>query len=298
METFKKYYDFKKKIVETHLKKSLNKTNIPASLKEAMLYSLMAGGKRLRPVLVLMCDDAINNRFSNEHSEDILSIATSLEYIHTYSLIHDDLPAMDNDDLRRGMPTSHKKFGEATAILAGDALLTHAFSLLLRETSSKNLEAKIKIFQKLADAAGATGMVAGQILDMEGEKRSLSLKELQTMHKLKTGKLIQIATLLPAIYYNKTELLSPFETYGAAIGLAFQIADDILDVTSTDEELGKPVGSDEKNNKTTYVSLKGLEVAKKEANKTANKAILSLKNEKLNSIYLCELAKYIVERTN
>ena len=226
-------------------------------LKEAMLYSIHAGGKRLRPLLVLTTVAA----FQKEMETQDYQVAASLEMIHTYSLIHDDLPAMDDDDLRRGKPTNHKVFGEATAILAGDGLLTGAFQLL--SLSQLGLSEKVLLMQQLAKAAGNQGMVAGQMGDIEGEKVSLTLEELAAVHEKKTGALIEFALIAGGVLANQTEEVIGLLTQLAhRYGLAFQIRDDLLDATSTEADLGKKVGRDEALNKSTYPALLGIAGAK------------------------------------
>lgn len=228
-------------------------------LKEAMLYSIHAGGKRLRPLLVLTTVAA----FQKEMETQDYQVAASLEMIHTYSLIHDDLPAMDDDDLRRGKPTNHKVFGEATAILAGgDGLLTGAFQLL--SLSQLGLSEKVLLMQQLAKAAGNQGMVAGQMGDIEGEKVSLTLEELAAVHEKKTGALIEFALIAGGgILANQTEeVIGLLTQFAHHYGLAFQIRDDLLDATSTEADLGKKVGRDEALNKSTYPALLGIAGAK------------------------------------
>ncbi|MBJ1782905.1 polyprenyl synthetase family protein [Enterococcus faecalis] len=226
-------------------------------LKEAMLYSIHAGGKRLRPLLVLTTVAA----FQKEMETQDYQVAASLEMIHTYSLIHDDLPAMDDDDLRRGKPTNHKVFGEATAILAGDGLLTGAFQLL--SLSQLGLSEKVLLMQQLAKAAGNQGMVAGQMGDIEGEKVSLTLEELAAVHEKKTGALIEFALIAGGVLANQTEeVIGLLTQFAHQYGLAFQIRDDLLDATSTEADLGKKVGRDEALNKSTYPALLGIAGAK------------------------------------
>lgn len=226
-------------------------------LKEAMLYSIHAGGKRLRPLLVLTTVAA----FQKEMETQDYQVAASLEMIHTYSLIHDDLPAMDDDDLRRGKPTNHKVFGEATAILAGDGLLTGAFQLL--SLSQLGLSEKVLLMQQLAKAAGNQGMVAGQMGDIEGEKVSLTLEELAAVHEKKTGALIEFALIAGGVLANQTEeVIGLLTQFAHHYGLAFQIRDDLLDATSTEADLGKKVGRDEALNKSTYPALLGIAGAK------------------------------------
>ena len=226
-----------------------------ADIYDAMGYSLMAGGKRIRPVLTLetcrMCGGDV---------EAALPFACAVEMVHTYSLIHDDLPCMDDDDLRRGKPTNHKVYGEATAVLAGDALLTAAFEMMAEYRGGLSADRVLDAMDCLSHAAGAAGMIGGQVLDMEGEKRPLSLEELKLMQSLKTGALISAAAELGCILAGGSdEQRQAVRTYAQCIGRAFQVRDDMLDVTSTDEVLGKPIGSDAENGKTTFVTTLGLE---------------------------------------
>jgi geranylgeranyl pyrophosphate synthase len=260
-----------------------------------MNYSLLAGGKRIRPVIVLMVDDLLAGKIQKRYSADVLSIAVALECVHTYSLIHDDLPAMDDDDLRRGLPTCHIKFDEATAILAGDALLTFAFEKISSLKNKKNLAELIHVFAKLS---GAYGMVGGQMLDLEGENKKLSLASLKEIHKRKTGALLLASVLMPVILRGKKPQRAALTQFGESIGIAFQIADDILDATSSKEVLGKSAGIDVKNQKSTYVSLLGLERAKREAQAQVRQAINALGAFKKESPagVLAELAKYTISR--
>lgn len=222
---------------------------------EAMQYSLMAGGKRIRPVLTLeTC------RMCGGDAQAALPFACAVEMVHTYSLIHDDLPCMDDDDLRRGKPTNHKVFGEANAVLAGDALLTAAFEIMTEHRGDLPAERVLEAIDCLSHAAGAAGMIGGQILDMEGEERPLGLEELKLMQSLKTGALICAATEMGCIIAGGNEAQrQAVRKYAQCVGSAFQIRDDMLDVTSTDEVLGKPIGSDAENGKTTFVTQLGLE---------------------------------------
>jgi len=236
---------------------------------DAMRYSLEAGGKRIRPVLVLeFC------RMLGGNINDALSAAAALEMIHTFSLIHDDLPAMDNDDYRRGRKSCHKEFDEATAILAGDALSIHAFSVISKD---KNLSSdkKVKLMEVLSETSGYKGMIGGQIIDMENEKRDdVDIDNLHAMCDGKTGALIRCACIMGCIVSGADdEIIAKADRYGSCLGLAFQIVDDILDVTSTTEVLGKPVGSDAASNKTTFATLMGIEQADKLASKLTDKAI-------------------------
>ena len=257
----------------------------PEGLVEACRYSLLAGGKRLRPALVLMTAELIDGQ-----TEKAMEAACALEMIHTYSLIHDDLPAMDDDDLRRGKPTSHKMFGEATAILAGDALLTMAFDLAAQTGSPQ-------VVQEIAQAAGAAGMVGGQYLDLEGEKTLLDLKSLQRVHAMKTGALIRVALRVGAILAGATpQQLAALTQYGVSLGLAFQITDDILDVVGDEEKLGKPIGSDAENVKSTYPALLGLSQAKERAAEVVQDALNSLSIFGTEADLLRELAQFVLER--
>lgn len=240
---------------------------------DAMSYSVTNGGKRIRPVLVLeFC------RVCGGNVEDALPFACAVEMIHTYSLIHDDLPCMDNDDMRRGKPSCHKAFGEEYALLAGDGLLTLAFETALRDADGIFPENKIKAVRTLASLAGVSGMVGGQVLDLQSESTEPTLKKLQTIDALKTGALIKASVLLGCYAANETddERIKGALKYAEKIGLAFQIVDDILDVTSDSATLGKPVGSDEKNEKITYVSLMGIDKSKQTVKELTDDAINAL----------------------
>jgi geranylgeranyl diphosphate synthase type II len=279
--------------VDTCLESRFQNTNIPERLKESMTYSLRAGGKRIRPILCLVSTEL----FGLDRSK-ILSFAAGLECIHTYSLIHDDLPAMDNDDLRRGQPTNHIAYGEALAILAGDGLLTEAFSLMLStELPSDRI---VQAVQKIATAAGPKGMVGGQALDitMTGQDGHESFEGLKTMHNLKTGALIEAAcscgALLAGANHDDLERTSQ---YGQSIGLAFQVADDILDVIGDRETLGKTPGGDEKQGKLTYPSLLGLEASRHWGQQLVAQAHEALSPYTSPSAdFLRELAQYIIDR--
>ncbi|BBM17451.1 farnesyl-diphosphate synthase [Enterococcus avium] len=243
--------------VEKEIVDFINTYTTHEELKESMLYSIEAGGKRIRPLIVL----ATVKAFQKELSAPVRQIAGALEMIHTYSLIHDDLPAMDNDDLRRGKPTNHKVFGDALAILAGDGLLTGAFQLISETTLSP--AENVLLIQLLAKSSGIGGMVAGQAGDMAAEKRHVPLNDLKLIHREKTGALLTYAFVAGGILANQTEyVIQLLEKLGGHIGLAFQIRDDLLDVVGNAEELGKQVGQDEKLDKSTYPGLLGLDGAK------------------------------------
>lgn len=261
-------------------------------LREAMRYSLTAGGKRIRPVLVLeFC------RLCGAEPERALPFACALEMVHTYSLIHDDLPCMDDDDLRRGRPSCHKKFGEAIALLAGDALLTLAF-----ETAAKagevSVESRCRAIERLANLAGMSGMVGGQVLDLLAETSKPDLRGLEALDRLKTGALIRAAALLGCFASDRydRDRLRAASLYAEKLGSAFQITDDILDVTGDAETLGKPVGSDEKNQKVTYVGLMGLEQSRAAADRLTGEAIEALSAFAGDTDFLADFAQTLAAR--
>ncbi|WP_461211496.1 polyprenyl synthetase family protein [Desulfocurvus sp. DL9XJH121] len=281
--------------VEKYLATCFKERGIVDALRESMDYSLMAGGKRLRPVLCMVWAE-----IAGLDSAKVLPFASAIECIHTYSLIHDDLPAMDDDDLRRGKPSNHKAFGEATAILAGDALLTEAFGLMLNVADippARVLQAAAVV----AYGAGANGMVGGQQMDMDlTGKTGVELRELQQMHALKTGALITASCLSGCILGGGDEAdMQAAMQWGKHVGMAFQIADDILDVVGDEKELGKPVGSDQDQGKNTYPSLLGLDESRNLAVQCAAEANLSIKAYAgAQADFLRHLAAYIVQRTN
>ena len=260
-------------------------------LNQSMYYSLIGGGKRIRPVLALAAAEAVGG-----DPETILPAAVSLELIHTYSLIHDDLPAMDNDDYRRGRLSNHKVFGEANAILAGDALLTYAFELLANP-GTRQPERQLRIIREVAIAAGKDGMVGGQVADVAGEGKTLNIDEIEEIHKGKTGALLTVSARLGGILAGGTEpQVTALSDYAQALGLAFQIKDDILDVVGNSEMLGKPAGSDLRQGKATYVSLLGLEGAEHQLHAQIQKAQSALKPLNEGAIFLNELAYFIEQR--
>jgi len=262
----------------------------PEIMFEAMRYSMFAGGKRLRPVLMLLTAEALNKPHSL-----VINAACGIEMLHAYSLIHDDLPSMDNDDLRRGMPTSHVKFGEATAILAGDALLTKAFEMFAKGPAPD--KAKIIAIAELAKAAGAEGMVSGQAADMISEGKKPDAKTLGYIHAHKTGALITASiTCSAALCGAKPEKLRLFSEFGNAIGLAFQIADDILDITADPKKLGKTKGKDQAKGKMTYPAVYGMEKSREDASKLVLEAKRILGKIGCRANDLSALADYFVER--
>jgi len=242
----------------------------PQILHQAMRYSVFAGGKRLRPVLLLATAEALEKA-----SAPFLPFACALELIHTYSLIHDDLPAMDDDDLRRGLPTCHKKFGEAQAILAGDALLTYAFNLMIMcRGKGISPDRLLWAIDEVAFGAGLKGMIVGQVADMSAENKAISLDELKYIHRHKTGALFRVSVRAGGILSGADDdQLRHLTSYAENMGLAFQITDDILDVVGDEKKLGKPVGSDEKKQKATYPALLGLEESKALAREAVEQAI-------------------------
>ena len=282
-----------KQLLEKELRTLVEKLEAPKEVKDAMLYSLEAGGKRIRPMLLF----ASLNSFGKNPQAGILP-AAAIEMIHTYSLIHDDLPSMDNDDLRRGKPTNHKVFGEALAILAGDALLTYSFQVVGSIPAEYVSDAiKIRLITEMAKAAGAEGMVGGQTADMEGEKRQLSLDELEYVHIHKTGKLLEYSVIAGALIAGanreQLELLSAFACH---LGLAFQIRDDILDLEGNEEVLGKPVGSDTANHKSTYPSLLTMEGAKEALQNHIFLAKQALSKTGLRTALLEEITDMVASR--
>ena len=289
---FKDLWKRRAKFVETNLAEELRQTkSLDENLTRAMEYSLMAGGKRLRPILLMAAADA-----SGGNGEKYLQIASALEMIHTYSLIHDDLPAMDNDDYRRGKLTNHKVFGEAMAILAGDALLTLAFEVALRQKDVPN-EILLAVLKEISIAAGAAGMVGGQVIDLRSEGIRIDLATLKKMHMGKTSALFHAAIRSGALLAEApAEKLNALTKYADAFGLAFQITDDILDVEGDEKILGKEIGSDAKNNKSTYVSLTSLDEAKKLAQKAVDEANDALKIFGAEADFLRELVRFLIER--
>jgi Geranylgeranyl pyrophosphate synthase len=268
----------------------------PTTLHDAMRYSVFAGGKRVRPILAIAAAEAVGNP-----PQALLAIASSLELIHTYSLIHDDLPAMDNDDYRRGKLTNHKVYGEAMAILAGDALLTLAFELCSRTDLMSGLEPQrqVQIIYELAVGSGHLGMVGGQVLDIQAEHKDIDLTALQTIHAHKTGMLIRAAVRMGAIASSAdAEQLQHLTGFAEDIGLAFQIADDVLNVTGTREQLGKNAMTDAQRGKKTYPTFYGVDGARALADQCVQRAIGRLSSFGAKAEPLRELATYITARKN
>ncbi len=272
-------------------------TELPHSVHKAMRYSIFAGGKRVRPILMLAACQAVGGDTGRA-----VPAACAMEMIHTYSLIHDDLPAMDDDDFRRGNPTNHKVFGEAIAILAGDALLTEAFKLVSdpRFTGGCEPSALLAVIHEIATCAGSYGMVGGQVIDMESEGRGdIDLATVQYIHTHKTGALIKASVVAGARLGGAVgDKLAAITRYGEAAGLAFQIADDILDIEGTTEEIGKDAGSDEARGKATYPAVIGLAAAKEEAQFMMDEALGALAVFGAEADPLREIARYIVQRKN
>ncbi len=283
---------YKQKLEETMVGYVQTK-NMPSTIKEAMVYSLEAGGKRIRPVLLL----AVIEGFKKD-PELGLKTAAALEMIHTYSLIHDDLPSMDDDDLRRGKPTNHKVFGEAMAILAGDGLLTHSFGLIAEDPLITS-DQKVKLIGLLAQSAGPEGMVGGQVADIEGENKKLSVEELETIHVHKTGKLLIFSVLAGAVIAGASvEEQARLERFAHHIGLAFQIQDDILDIEGEEELIGKRTGSDESKQKSTYPGLLTIDGSKKKLQYHLDEALNSLDGLSMDTKLLNQIARLIVNRNH
>ncbi|GMT43062.1 MAG: farnesyl-diphosphate synthase [bacterium] len=275
-----------------------SRREIPQNLRESMSYSIFAGGKRLRPTLVVAAAEAVGG-----NRKAAMPTAAAFEIIHTYTLIHDDLPIMDNDDLRRGLPTNHRKFGEAAALLAGDALLTLAFEILaepIQAEASVNPTVQVEIIRTVAAAVGALGTVGGQALDVEYEGRNGDLGALEKIHSLKTGAMIAAAVGCGGLLGGASSgpERAALAIYGKKVGLAFQIIDDILDVTGEAEKLGKNIGVDVEKKKMTYPAVAGLEKSRKMGEELVEQAAAALHPLKGNSEPLKELARFISKRTH
>jgi geranylgeranyl diphosphate synthase type II len=282
----------KQDIINRALEKIISDDGAPQDIKLAMNYSLLAGGKRIRPVLALTICQGLGGKI-----EEVLPYACAVECIHTYSLIHDDLPAMDNDDLRRGKPTSHKVFGEALAILAGDGLLNYAFETMLKDASAKGERKFIEASYVLAKASGIGGMIGGQVIDIESEGKCIDADTLYHMHKLKTGALIQAPCIIGCIIAGADEYREAAGLYGSKLGLAFQIKDDILDYSGDASKLGKATGMDSAHHKPTFVNTFGIEKAEGLAEQYTQEA-LDLTDKLDKSGFLGELTEYLIKREN
>ncbi|MFQ5960109.1 MAG: polyprenyl synthetase family protein [Candidatus Methylomirabilales bacterium] len=291
----KAYLEDRRALVEGGLRRFIpSETTMPLELHRAMHYSLFAGGKRLRPILTIAAAEAVGGK-----AEEALPVACAFEYIHTYSLVHDDLPAMDDDDLRRGRPTCHKVFGQAMAILAGDALLTEAFGLLTNPAYVGHLDPGLlrTVIHEVALAAGSQGMVGGQAVDILSEGKAIESSVLQYIHTHKTGALILCTLRAGAHLAGATpDQLDAITRYGKAGGLAFQIADDILDIEGEEAMRGKKGGQDATRGKATYPALVGLDEAKREAQRLAQDALDAIASFNHEADPLREIARYIVSR--
>ncbi len=289
------YLDARKKIVDEALERYMpGEDNYPPVIFKALRYSLFAGGKRIRPILCLASAEAVGGNV-----ESILPVACALELIHTYSLIHDDLPAMDDDDYRRGRRTSHKVFGENMAILAGDALLTEAFHLMSDGGLMEKIapEKLISVIHDVAGAAGCFGMVGGQVVDVQSEGEAVETEVLNFIHTRKTGAMIAVAVKAGAVLANAGEVeLKALASYGRHIGLAFQIADDILNVEGDQKLMGKGTGSDTKRGKVTYPALVGMDASRKKAGELIEDALSAIKDFDHRAEPLRMIAAYIIER--
>jgi geranylgeranyl diphosphate synthase type II len=288
------YFAEKIERINMALESILMTSERPDRLLEAMTYSLMAGGKRFRSVLCVAAAEAVGGDL-----EDVLPAACALEMVHTYSLIHDDLPAMDDDDLRRGQATCHKAFDEATAILAGDALLTLAFQTLSSIATGRDQQAVkwLRVIQLISHAAGYCGMIQGQMLDIASEGSQLKLNELKSMHRLKTGALIEVSLRCGAELVDaNSSQIQLLESYAQYIGLAFQVTDDILNVEGDPAIMGKAVGTDKLRQKSTYPSLLGLEESKTFARKLIDNALQALGSFDQRADPLRAIAQYIIDR--
>lgn len=289
--SLQRYMEERREMVDAALESVFLGADTPAVLFDSMRYSLLGSGKRLRPLLCLATAEAFGI-----DPQTAMPAAIALELVHCYSLIHDDLPAMDDDDLRRGKPTNHKVYGEATALLAGDGLLTHAFELIAGESGISPTR-QIQMIRRLAHAAGPYGMVGGQQADLLAEHHDGTLEDLEFIHRHKTGALIQAAVVIGGLFAEiEDSQRNALEDYGAWIGLAFQMMDDWLDVTGDTAALGKPQGSDLRQEKFTYPKFMGLEKTMERAVSAVNAAIHALDSVEIRSEPLTELARFIIVR--
>lgn len=280
-------------MIDENLRKLINDDYSDSNIVKAMSYSLLAGGKRVRPVLSVAICKALGGNM-----DEILNIGSAIECIHTYSLIHDDLPAMDNDALRRGKPTNHIVFGEANAILAGDGLLNFAFEIIFKEILKNNCDKRfIQAGELISRAAGVIGMIGGQVIDMENEGKQIELDQLYKMHSKKTGALIEAACLSGVYISGNLEALELVKEFSSRIGVAFQIVDDILDYTGDEIVLGKKIGSDKQNGKATFVSLLGIEESKELADKLTIEAKRYAEQIDVSG-FLMDFTEYLLKRQN
>ncbi len=296
MDFFTQELRMRKEWIENCLEKFLGDESLnPPLIHQAMHYAVLNGGKRLRPIMVLE-----GARIAGGKAESVIPTACAIEMIHSYSLVHDDLPAMDDDDFRRGQPTCHKVFGEANAILTGDALLTGAFEVMADNALIDGIELKdvVRVIREVAHAAGSQGMIGGQVLDLAGEDKTIAF-DLSVLHSLKTGELFKASLRAGAILNRLNEAgLEALTQFGQHFGLAFQITDDILDVNGDQTLIGKPVGSDEKNVRTTYISLFGVEGAQAKAEQSVQACLESLAVFGSEADFLRDLASFTLYRTS
>ncbi len=288
------YLAVERRLVDAALKRFLPAPGtVPATVRRAMVYSLFPGGKRLRPILAITACRAMGGRIS-----DVLPSAAAIEMIHTYSLIHDDLPALDDDDVRRGRATSHRVFGEAGAILAGDALLTHAFEVMsMHPRGNRIIDRKVRGLQILARAAGVSGMIGGQVMDLETEGRTYSYRTLNRIHTRKTGALISAAVQIGGIVGGaRPAQIRILKRYGDGIGLAFQVIDDILDLEGNPDRLGKTTGKDVRARKATYPALLGVAKSRTHAERAVDRACEALRSLGRRRGTLVDIARYILRR--
>ena len=289
--TFKKEIENFKKSIDNYLSELVGDEISEDSIKNSMKYSLLANGKRVRPILLILISKALGKDINKA-----LPFAAAIECIHTYSLIHDDLPAMDDDDLRRGMPTNHIKFGEATAILAGDALLNLSFEIIFNEIEKAKFNPYyIKAGKVISTASGSKGMILGQVIDIESEGKDISLDRLIDMHSKKTGALIEAACICGALIAEREDLVSKISEYGNNVGLVFQIIDDVLDYIGDKDLIGKNIGSDKLNKKSTFVTILGIEKSLELSKSLTSKAI-EISNEIDSSGLLSQYTKFLLNR--
>ncbi|MDD3439130.1 MAG: polyprenyl synthetase family protein [Clostridiaceae bacterium] len=290
----KEYLANKRHLVEQKLESMIPADNSIPVIMEAMRYSLLAGGKRLRPILAIMSCELFGGQ-----EEEVLPFACCIEMIHTYSLIHDDLPAMDNDDLRRGRPTSHKVFGEGFAVLAGDALLNSAFETMTAILMDNPKPEYIRAMNIICRASGISGMIGGQCIDLYYENRSIDIETLKSMHRKKTGALIKASLAAGAVIARADEGdIKNIMEFGDAIGLAYQVEDDILDVSGSEEKLGKSINKDAEFHKSNFISFYGLDKSISIAAELIGEAKKKLERYGDKSCYLIELSDYIIDRDN